>query len=247
VYSFVLGRYSDIQQNLDTDGSLLIIGGYDEDLVDGEINWIKCSGDRHPQIPMDGIILNGQTLKRDDNLPFQAYIDVIPIQTLLMQTGTGGALIGPSAIVEAFYNLIPGSSPAAGAGPGRYTFPCDAPLNLSFQFGGQNYVMEPQDFIIAAVDGTCLGAFVGLDTPDDEITDLAFIMGALFLKNVVTIIDLGAAAVGLGRINNTNKRYGDYTVVQLEEMTAKGTGPYATLSPTLTIASGILSLRARLM
>jgi len=56
----------------------MVIGGYDQDLVDGPITWIKCSGSKHVQIPLDGVIVNGVTIKRTDNRPMQAIIDVIP-------------------------------------------------------------------------------------------------------------------------------------------------------------------------
>lgn len=75
VYSLVLGRYQPADL---TDGSLMIIGGYDEDLVDGPLTWVPCSGTSHAQIPLDGIIVNGQTIKRADNRPMQAIIDVFP-------------------------------------------------------------------------------------------------------------------------------------------------------------------------
>lgn len=71
-YSLTLGRYSDSE----SDGSLLVIGGYDTDLVDGVINWIRSTSNIHFQIPMDGIIVNGVTIKRKDNRPMQAIIDV---------------------------------------------------------------------------------------------------------------------------------------------------------------------------
>jgi Eukaryotic aspartyl protease len=74
VFSLALGRY--LQTAGVTHGSLMVIGGYDEDLVDGDINFISCSGDLHPQIPMDGIIVNGKTLKRADGKPMEAIIDV---------------------------------------------------------------------------------------------------------------------------------------------------------------------------
>jgi hypothetical protein len=61
----------------------MVIGGYDQSLVDGGINWIKCSATAHPQIPLDGIIVNGVTIKRVDNRPMQAIIDVIPTTMML--------------------------------------------------------------------------------------------------------------------------------------------------------------------
>lgn len=68
-----LGRY---QTGGTTVGSLIVIGGYDADLIDGEINWVACSAVYHVQIPLDGIIVNGYTVKRTDGLPMQTIIDV---------------------------------------------------------------------------------------------------------------------------------------------------------------------------
>lgn len=73
VYSLILGRYRPPDL---TDGSLLVIGGYDEDLVDGELTWINCSSSVRTQIPLDAIIVNGKTIKRVDNRPMEAIIDV---------------------------------------------------------------------------------------------------------------------------------------------------------------------------
>jgi len=72
VYMLALGRYN----SDNTDGSVLVIGGYDESLVQGDLNWISCSGDFHVQIPMDGVIVNDYTVVRQDGAPMQAIIDV---------------------------------------------------------------------------------------------------------------------------------------------------------------------------
>jgi Eukaryotic aspartyl protease len=58
----------------------MVIGGYDEDLVDGAINWVPCSATVHVQVPLDGIIINGYTIQRSDNFPMQAIIDVFPLE-----------------------------------------------------------------------------------------------------------------------------------------------------------------------
>src|SRR5271170_6102058 len=79
VYSLALGR---IQPNGVNDGSLIVIGGYDEDLVQGPINYIKCSGSVHFQIPLDAIIVHGETIKRADGRPMQAIIDVTHLPPL---------------------------------------------------------------------------------------------------------------------------------------------------------------------
>jgi Eukaryotic aspartyl protease len=54
----------------------MVVGGYDEDVVDGSINWIPTSGVVHVQVPMDGVIVNGFTIQKSDNTPMQAIIDV---------------------------------------------------------------------------------------------------------------------------------------------------------------------------
>lgn len=220
-YSLSLGRYADQASGTSTDGSLMVIGGYDSDLVDGAINWINCSASVHPQIPLDGLIVNGNTIKRVDNKPMQAIID----------SGTGGFIPGPSNIVEAVYSQIVGAQPATNA-PGLYVFPCTSTIQIGFQFRGQNYLMNPEDFIMQRQGNQCVGVLVGQDFIDDTNTEFAFILGALFMKNVVTVFDLGQPAVGFGRIKNSGKGYGGYTVVPDTQATALGTGPSASLSPT---------------
>jgi hypothetical protein len=81
VYSLTLGRYDSNTLSEDstlTEGSLMVIGGYDEEQVNGAINWIHTSGNIHVQVPMEGLIINGVTLVREDGLPMQAIIDVLP-------------------------------------------------------------------------------------------------------------------------------------------------------------------------
>jgi len=75
-YSLTFARYSDYIDGQGTDGSLLVIGGYDQDLLAGPINWIPCSATKHFQIPLDGIIINNRTIERVDGQPFQTIIDV---------------------------------------------------------------------------------------------------------------------------------------------------------------------------
>ena len=92
--------------------------------------------------------------------------------------------------------------------------------------------MDPQDFILQEQEGTCLGALVGMNTPDDNFDEPVFILGALFMKSFVTVFDLGSPAVGFGRLKSSNQQYGSVTVVPYDQRTALGTGPSAQLSPT---------------
>jgi hypothetical protein len=133
--------------------------------------------------------------------------------------------------VKAIYAQIPGAQPL-NDGSGAFEFPCSSQIQIGFQFAGQNYMMDPNDFILQEQGGACIGALIPMDFPDDTLTELVWILGALFMKNVVSVFDLGAPAVGFGRLKETTDQYGSYTVVGNNEATALGTGPSATFSPT---------------
>jgi hypothetical protein len=94
-------------------------------------------------------------------------------------------------------------------------------------------MMDFEDFILEQSGDTCVGALVGTDEPDDTETQPVWILSSLFMKNVVTVFDLGTPAVGFGRLKATNEQFGEFTVVQLSQRTALGTGPSASLSPTI--------------
>ena len=156
----------------------------------------------------------------------------------MLQSGTGGAILGPSNVVKVLYSLIPNATEQQG----RYTFPCGSLLpSVGFQFGGQNFMMNPHDFIIDQEEETCVGALVGQDTPDDLFQEPVWILGNLFMKNFLTIFDLGAPAVGFGQLKSVASQYGGYTEIQEFQRTQVGTGPSARLSPTFipTAANGI--------
>ena len=93
-------------------------------------------------------------------------------------------------------------------------------------------MMDFEDFILEQSGDTCIGSLVGTDEPDDTETQPVWILSALFMKNVVTVFDLGTPAVGFGRLKAT-KQFGGFTVVQVSQRTALGTGPSASLSPTI--------------
>ena len=231
-YSLILGRKQ--SGSGFTDGSLLVIGGYDADLLEGSIVSFPCDGASHFQIAMDAVIINGQTIKRSDGKPMQAIIDVscIPqFHQLMLQSGTGGVIVGPSHAVDVFYSLIPGAQ--TGSQQGTYEFPCGSSYpSVGFQFGGNNFMMNPQDFILTQEGGTCIGALVGQNMPDDLLEEPVWILGNLFMKNFLTIFDLGAPAVGFGQLKSVSSQYGTYTDVPESQRTQLGTGPSATFNPT---------------
>jgi hypothetical protein len=93
-------------------------------------------------------------------------------------------------------------------------------------------MMNPDDFILEQQGTECIGALAEIDAPDDEATEPVFLIGALFMKNVLTVFDLAAPAVGFGKLKNASFEYGTNTVISNEQATALGTGPFASSSPT---------------
>jgi hypothetical protein len=111
-------------------------------------------------------------------------------------------------------------------------------MSIGFQLGGQNYMMNTQDFVIGSEDGFCVGALMGFNFTDDTSTEPAWILGALWMKNVISVFDLGKPAVGFGHLRQISSPYGTQTVVPASEWTALGTGPSASAIPTFTPAVG---------
>src|SRR5271168_1953586 len=114
-----------------------------------------------------------------------------------------------------------------------FQFPCNPTPSIGFQLGGQNYMMDFEDFIWGQIGDTCVGALVGTDEPDDTEAQPVWILSTLFMKNVVTVFDLGTPAVGFGRLKGANEQFGEFTLVQASQRTELGTGPSASLSPTI--------------
>jgi Eukaryotic aspartyl protease len=120
--------------------------------------------------------------------------------------------------------------------PGYWQYPCDQLTSIGFQLGGQNYLMNLQDFMLEQQDSYCLGALVSFASADDTLTEPVWILGSLWMKNVMSVFDLGKPAVGFGTLREINSPYGTQTLVPDSQRTALGTGPSASASATFTPA-----------
>jgi len=82
---------------------------------------------------------------------------------------------------------------------GQYTVDCNTIPSLpelSFKFGGKNYPLKGEDYILNA-GGTCISSFTGMDIPA-PIGPL-WIVGDTFLRKYYSVYDLGRNAVGLAK------------------------------------------------
>lgn len=108
---------------LSSENSSLFLGGTDDSLFTGDIEFHPVTGSGYWQIAGGSIALNNKTVKAK----FDTIID------------SGTTLIyGPVEDVKAFYAAIPGSE-VYDAPSGMYAFPCDSIPDISFTWGGNTW------------------------------------------------------------------------------------------------------------
>jgi cathepsin D len=106
---------------LSQNGSELYLGGTDSSLYSGDIEYHSVNASRgFWQVSGGTIKVNGNTLE----FSFDAVID----------TGTT-LMFGPPSALDALWGLVPGSQQQL---DGTYSFPCDKPLTIAFNFEGGN-------------------------------------------------------------------------------------------------------------
>lgn len=105
---------------------MFTLGSLDNDSYIGEIQYIDipAGSESYWVIPMAALSLNGTNLTN------------LGSPNVAIDTGT--TLIGgPSAVVESLYEAIGGAYDLDQEYEGYYTYPCDAEIDLAFQFGNQ--------------------------------------------------------------------------------------------------------------
>ncbi|THH32514.1 hypothetical protein EUX98_g1659 [Antrodiella citrinella] len=139
-------------------------------------------------IEMDGMKVNGK--------PFQfntsSVAEASPGKTVVvLDTGFTFSQIPPAA-VDFIYQSIPGF--VLNTTTGVYTVPCDATTDLTFEFGGVEYPIDPLDIAVihTSADNTtvCQNAFQTISLPPGD-QGLDMILGVSFLKNAYVSFDFG--------------------------------------------------------
>ncbi|KAJ7647390.1 aspartic peptidase domain-containing protein [Roridomyces roridus] len=173
------------------DGSELCFGCFDTTKALGAVRWVKLLSKTYWSVPMNRISVNDTAL-----------IDV----ELIAIIDTGTTLVYfPDDVASDFYSTIPGSKPAPQYGSEFYTYPCSAPLDIQFWFGGQSFDMSNLDFnlgMTALNSPDCVGGILSLDS-DGFPPNLA-IIGDEFLKSHYTTFDYDGRVGFAPSINNKN-------------------------------------------
>lgn len=107
----------------------------------------------------------------------------------LIDSGAPG-IVGPIRQVDALFSQITG---ARHVGAGRYVVPCTTQGRMYFSFGGRNYTLLPDDYIIGPASGNsylCLAWPAASAGGNDGID---WILGQPFLRGQYSLFSLGIA------------------------------------------------------
>ncbi|XP_030634119.1 nothepsin [Chanos chanos] len=166
----------------------LLLGGIDETLYTGPINWIPVSLKGYWQIKMDSVKIQGAVGFCQGTHGCQAILD------------TGTSLIaGPTGDILMLQQLI-GATPTS---IGEYLLDCKRISSLpvlSFTLNGVEYSITAESYVKREMVGNreiCFSGFQGVDIP----TSLGpiWILGDVFLSEFYSIYDRGQNRVGLAR------------------------------------------------
>lgn len=190
-FSFYLERASLTSSSQDQPGGIFTLGGTNSSLYQGDITYNSLIEELYWMVRLGAIGTMGSNANL--NGLTRAAID------------TGTTLIGgPDSVIQELYSNIPNSR---SQGNGYYSFPCSTNVDATLTFNGQQYTLPSSDFIAGTLDQSgsqCLGAFFGLGSSSQ--TDLQWIVGDAFLKNVYSVFTTtgnnGGAGVGFASLAN---------------------------------------------
>jgi len=104
----------------------------------------------------------------------------------------------PRTISDAIYGRVQGA--VFDTKNQWWTVPCGQYLNVSFNFGGQNYPIHPLDLVddnLGLTDSTgqrvCLGAYQPITSAFNIFGTFDMILGMSFLRNTYTLLDGGSS------------------------------------------------------
>ncbi|TDL30218.1 acid protease [Rickenella mellea] len=159
----------------------------------------------------------------------------------------------PRKMSDAIYGRVPGA--AYNEKMGIWTIPCDALINLSLNFGGQNYPIHPldvssSDFALTDANGktVCAGTFQPITSAFSLLGEYDIILGMGFLRNTYTLIDYGnfvddtsndldAPFVQLLSVTDVTKAHADFVKVRLNGVDTSGDAAHALLPASQGLSS----------
>lgn len=155
----------------------LTIGGMDEAHFTGDVTWVPLSSATYWEVALDNVKLDGEV--------------VVQGGSAIIDSGTS-LLAGPTDQIAAIAKQVGGLPFINGA----YVIPCETQLpTLAFTLGGTSFELEASEYVMAAGQGICLLALMGIDVPAGPL----WILGDTFMRKYYTAFDVGGKRVGFAK------------------------------------------------
>ena len=166
-----------------------MIGSVDPAYYTGSIAWCpQIVSTNRWIVKLDRILINGKVAFEN--------------QLALIDTGTAYIVTSPG-------NFDKSQKSITGAEPRKnglmFTFPSESLKTVDFVFAGRSISLQPQDFRLGGIKneaGRMCSSIVKL--PEWQFEDNLWVMGGIFLDNVVTIFDYEARKVGFADISEND-------------------------------------------
>ncbi|KAI0335089.1 acid protease [Cubamyces sp. BRFM 1775] len=170
---------------LASSGSELYLGGTDDDLYTGSIEY-------HDVDTSSGFWqITGAKAYVGSKAVVSGFETIIDSGTTIMY--------GPPSAVRTFYKSVSGSA-VYDSENGYYSFPCNSPPTVSFSWGGKQWQISAANFNLGETSsgsGKCVGALAGQDI---GLGNNVWLLGDSFMKNVYTAFSFDDDAVGFAQL-----------------------------------------------
>ncbi|KAJ7071340.1 acid protease [Mycena amicta] len=170
---------------LASSGSELYLGGTNEDLYTGKIefNAVDSSG--------------GFWQATGAKVKVGTKSAVTGFQTII-DSGTTLAY-GPPAAVKKVFAKVSGSK-LFDSTNGFYSYPCDSPPEISFNWGGKDWTITAENLNLGTTEDGSSDCVSSLAAQDLGLGTDVWLLGDAFMKNVYTVFDVDQEAVGFAKL-----------------------------------------------
>ncbi|EGO00413.1 hypothetical protein SERLA73DRAFT_180992 [Serpula lacrymans var. lacrymans S7.3] len=196
--SFYLARLVDQAQTEEAPGGVLILGGTNSSLYQGQIDFVNMPDGVSPSYwwqQVNKVTVQGNTVGISTGTTSYAAID------------TGTTLVGgPSTDVKSIWAEITGSQALSPTGQyaGMYSYPCSIDVQVTISFGSNSWPINTADMNLGELgNGQCLGGIFDLTAGSDAGTgqgNPGWVVGDTFLKNVYSVFRSNPPSVGFAQL-----------------------------------------------
>ncbi|KAK7023295.1 acid protease [Favolaschia claudopus] len=178
VRSGVFGLY------LASSRSTLYLGGTDTSKYHGDIEYIDIDND------------GGFWQATGGEVKVGGGVVVRNIDTII-DSGTT-LMYGPPSLVAEIFDEVEGSSPYDEA-DGFYTYPCNSPPTISFNWGGADWIISPENLNLGTTGfpNECVASLAAMDL---GLGESVFLLGDAYMKNVYSVFNFDNAKVGFAKL-----------------------------------------------